>query len=315
MYARKYTRKPKMSFKPKKTIVKGRKNVAKQVNKNTKFIKQIRDRTYGEYQHSLQTTENALVPTVEAPCLINATCAQVNAVVWQPVLGAALPGGSTGGAPTPHSVTKFIKPSYLHTGFWSGAQDDVINGKHLLLKSEYIFEVTFTRYTYSQTVRIDCFTVKKALINSLKQNKQLPNSISQLHSMATSQNKFNPTYFKKFGKPKFITCPGDTALGAYDVNQHEYRITKYAKCVLNHNRVITPRIELTIDQDDEIGDPFTVPTSTIQAEQDAYGFISMPPDEVLWILISSSADGFQDHLPSINVTRHVSWRDHQGAAV
>ena len=300
------------SFRPKKTINKSRKPVTKQVAQNTKLIRQVKDRTYGEYQHSHQVLESAIVPTVEAPCLINLSNAQVNARVWQPVLGAnPLPGAQ----PIPTEVNKFVKPTYAHNGFWSGSQDDVINGKHKLLKSQYVIQATFTRYTYTQVIRIDCFRVKKALIMSLKQAKQLPNSLSQLHSMATSDNRFNPTYFRKYGKPKFLVCPGDTALGAYDVNQHEYTMTKYAKLSFNHNKVISPGIELSLDLDEAIADPFTVPTSTIQAEQDAAGYQSMPPDEILWMLISSSTDGFQDHMPQVKISRHVSWRDHQGAAV
>ena len=174
---------------------------ARAIDRVKKQVRIVRSLTYGAYQQSHQVLESPIVPTKEYPCLINLSNCQINARVWQPVPppGGTLPG-STPATPVTTQVNKFVRPPYAHTGFWSGAQDDVVNGKHKLLSSRYVFETTFTRHTVSQTIRIDCFIVKRTLIMSLKQHKQLPNSLYQLHSMATSDNRFNPQYFKRIGK-------------------------------------------------------------------------------------------------------------------
>ena len=286
---------------------------ARAIDRVRRTLKTVRNRTYGEYQQSHQVLESAIVPTKSAPCLLNISNAQVNARVWQPVMA---PGAMQGTLPVSTEVNKFVRPTYTTTGFWSGSQDDVINGKHMLLSSTYNIEVSFTRYTYPQTVRIDCFIVKKTLLMSLKQEKQLPNSLHQLHSMATTDNRFNPQYFFKIGKPRFLTCAGSDALGAYDTAQHEYTHKRHAVFKFKHNKVIAPAIELSLDEDEAIGDPFaTIPVTTEDDDQDASGYQGMSPDQILWMLVSTDVDQYQDHRPQVKISRHVAWRDHQGAAV
>jgi hypothetical protein len=201
-------------------------------------------------------------------------------------------------------ATIFERPLYMSNGFLAGGQDDIVQGVHKMLWSNYTLHADFTPTDLSQVVRIDCFVQKRSFPTGLLA-RQLPAQLHQLKHM-TEDNYFNPLYFKRYGKPKYLTCPPK------EINNTQTR-TRTCKMSFKHNKVVRPGVDLSEEDEEALHDNLQgASAGLITLLQTDSGYLNRPLNSTFWMLISSNADSIAT-APVIRCKRQVYWRDQQGA--
>jgi hypothetical protein len=279
-------------------------------------ISRIKDMTYGDVQKQIHVFTQPAHITRGQPLLLNLSNMSMEAVVWTP--DTARPGQVM-------PATHFDKPAVVNA-FWAGCQDDILEGKHKALMSTYKLTFRANQQNFTQYIRIDVFTVRKSFPFA-SDNRNLPMHLNQLADM-THDNTFNGSYFKRYGKPKFIRIPAtddkstdnptaSTTSGVGVTTPATGIVKEYHKFLkFKHNRVILPGSDLTDPQAAILGQVGggPAPDSVIESLEDDFGYINNNPKTILWMLISASNDNGDIFKPNVTCQRTVWWRDSHGRA-
>jgi hypothetical protein len=264
----------------------------------------------GSYQTNLQKMRgaNGLQITMGTPACFHVPTPRDNERIWQFSIVGTGPGYAA------QAVDSFIKPALPElTGgqgtsahnLWADANDDVFNGKYMLMSMNYTFTVSsISDQTQDIRYRVDFVTPNKrrlmrATVASTQtgldaHNTRLPDCLGAFGGILSDYNRVNPNYFTFVRKPAFFTLKA-SELVAQNASSTK-TIQKHIKMKIN--KVYNPR---------DIG--------TAQID-DANPYLSIPDYQQIWCIISSdlpAATPFSQ-TPGVFVTRQFSWRDRAGHA-
>ena len=178
---------------------------------------------------------------------------------------------------------------------WKNAYDDIVSTEQYLplyLKMQFEFNCSLNVSDEDIWIRIDVVKQRKVLRKGLAPHQYsitLPDGIPSFSKLATSdmmsRNAINPTFYKKVQKTRWCLLKNrDSPATARNIRKLMTVNMKFP------NKVIKPDIEP--------GQSF---------------LFNLPPDELSWIVVSTSANTFKPI--KMEIMRHTVWRDQHGTTM
>lgn len=283
--------------------------------KQSKQIKFLMNARYGAVQRNLQISNNTMRVLRNYPLLFDvgdftmarqgtppSTAASFGCRIWTV---NTLQNGI--------SQASYFRDNFGTTvnSYWQSPNNDVVGdtGRYKPIYADYTIGIEGRPNVDNVHVQLDLFTQKAGFFEWTQggstTRRTLPEGLIDLRMMASAENEFNPSYFKRYWRKRiFINSEKDAA--GPQVTQGTTGNIKYIKFR------VRPRARYQSDTAPDV--PGTVPLETSPGDSSSgtYGRYNVDPRVPLWLLISATDITSADDQINCFVQRHVVWRDQMG---
>lgn len=300
---------------PKKTI---RKYVRKNAYINRKQSSQIKflmNARYGAVQRNLQISNNTMTVLRNYPLLFDvgdftmarsgippSTAQSFGCRIWTV---NTLQNGI--------SQASYFRDNFGTTvnSYWRSANNDIVgdSGRFKPLYADYTIGIEGRPNVDNVHVQLDLFCQKAGFFEWTQggstTRRTLPEGLIDLRQMASAENEFNPSYFKRYWRKRIFFNSEKDAAGP-QATQGTTANIKYIKFR------VRPRARFQSDTAPDVPGTVVNETGPSDASSGAYGRYNVDPRVPLWLLISATDITSADDQINCFVQRHVVWRDAQG---